>query len=167
MRPEQRSPQTIRRQGSAFTPEVTKTTQVIKPGEIDVFKLENFSLRKRMYIVGALGIIGLLGLAVLEWYMLTAGITPENQLYGVLVYVIVGSAVIMYLAHVIGRFGDRRATTLVEAIQNIKKGDLTHATLSGQQILPGFFRPGSQCGNHTHTCDNDSLFQGPLLITRI
>jgi methyl-accepting chemotaxis protein len=105
---------------------------VIKPGEIDVFKLENFSLRKRMYIVGALGIIGLLGLAVLEWYMLTTGITPENQLYGVLIYVIVGSAVIMYLAHVIGRFGDRRATTLVEAIQNIKKGDLTQKV-----VIPG------------------------------
>jgi methyl-accepting chemotaxis protein len=97
-----------------------------------VFKLENLSLRKRMYLIGGFGILGLLGLAVLEWFMLTSGTSATNQLYAVLGYVVAGSAVIMYLAHVIGRFGDRRATNLVEAIQNIKKGDLTQKV-----VIPG------------------------------
>lgn len=97
-----------------------------------MFKLENFSLRKRMYIVAGFGIIGLLGLAVLEWYMLTSGVSATNQLYAVLTYVLAGSVGIMYMAHVIGRFGDKRANTLVEAIQNIKKGDLTQKV-----VIPG------------------------------
>lgn len=97
-----------------------------------MFKLENLSLRKRMYLIGGFGILGLLGLAVLEWFMLTSGTSATNQLYAVLGYVVAGSAVIMYLAHVIGRFGDRRATNLVEAIQNIKKGDLTQKV-----VIPG------------------------------
>jgi methyl-accepting chemotaxis protein len=90
-----------------------------------VFKLENFSLRKRMYIVAGIGIVGLLGLALLEWYMLSVGMTASRQLYAVLIYVIAGSVIVLYLAHLIGRFGDKRANALVEAIQNIKKGDLT------------------------------------------
>ncbi len=97
-----------------------------------MFKLENFSLRKRMYIVAGFGIIGLLGLAVLEWYMLTSGASATNQLYAVLTYVLLGSVGIMYMAHVIGRFGDKRVTTLVGAIQNIKKGDLTQ-----KAVIPG------------------------------
>ena len=97
-----------------------------------MFKLENFSLRKRMYIVGGFGIVGLVGLAVLEWYMFNSGVGAANQLYGVLAYVVIGSALIMYGAHYIGRFGDRRASTLVEAIQNIKKGDLTQKV-----VIPG------------------------------
>ena len=90
-----------------------------------MFKLENFSLRKRMYIVAGIGIVGLLGLALLEWYMLSVGMTASRQLYAVLIYVIAGSVIVLYLAHLIGRFGDKRANALVEAIQNIKKGDLT------------------------------------------
>jgi len=97
-----------------------------------VFKLENFSLRKRMYIVAALGIIGLVTLAILEWYMLHSGVSNQDQLLAIAVFVVIGSVFIMYMAHVIGRFGDRRATTLVEAIQNIKKGDLTHKV-----VIPG------------------------------
>jgi methyl-accepting chemotaxis protein len=97
-----------------------------------VFKLENFSLRKRMYLIGGFGIVGLLGLVVLEWYMMTTEMSAMNQLYAVLTYVLLGSVIIMYLAHVIGRFGDRRATNLVEAIQNIKKGDLTQKV-----VIPG------------------------------
>lgn len=97
-----------------------------------MFKLENFSLRKRMYLIGGFGIVGLLGLVVLEWYMMTTEMSAMNQLYAVLTYVLLGSVIIMYLAHVIGRFGDRRATNLVEAIQNIKKGDLTQKV-----VIPG------------------------------
>ncbi|MTI63786.1 methyl-accepting chemotaxis protein [Methylophaga sp.] len=85
-----------------------------------------------MYLIGGFGIVGLLGLVVLEWYMMTTEMSAMNQLYAVLTYVLLGSVIIMYLAHVIGRFGDRRATNLVEAIQNIKKGDLTQKV-----VIPG------------------------------
>ena len=97
-----------------------------------MFKLENFSLRKRMYIIAGGGIAALLGLAIMVWYLLSTGADATTQLYALLTYVVVGSAIVMYLAHYIGRFGDRRATTLVEAIQNIKKGDLTQKV-----VIPG------------------------------
>ena len=97
-----------------------------------MLKLENFSLRKRMYLVAGLGILGLVALALLELYMLSSGVAAEKQLYIVLAFVVLGSIFIMYMAHVIGRFGDRRASTLVEAIQNIKKGDLTQKV-----VIPG------------------------------
>ncbi len=97
-----------------------------------MFKLENFSLRKRMYIIAGGGIAALLGLAIMVWYLLISGADSSTQLYALLTYVVLGSAVVMYLAHYIGRFGDRRATTLVEAIQNIKKGDLTQKV-----VIPG------------------------------
>jgi len=90
-----------------------------------VFKLENYSLRKRMYIVAGFGIIGLLLLASLMFYMELNAVTSMQQLKVVAGFVVIGSMVIMFLAHVIGRFGDKRATTLVNGIQNIKKGDLT------------------------------------------
>jgi methyl-accepting chemotaxis protein len=85
-----------------------------------------------MYIIAGGGIAALLGLATMVWYLLSTGADPTTQLYALLTYVVVGSAIVMYLAHYIGRFGDRRATTLVEAIQNIKKGDLTQKV-----VIPG------------------------------
>ncbi|WP_238595922.1 methyl-accepting chemotaxis protein [Methylophaga nitratireducenticrescens] len=90
-----------------------------------MFKLENYSLRKRMYIVAGFGIIGLLLLAGLMFYMELNAVTSKQQLKVVGGFVVIGSALIMFMAHVIGRFGDKRATTLVNGIQNIKKGDLT------------------------------------------
>jgi len=90
-----------------------------------VFKLENYSLRKRMYIVAGFGIIGLVLLASLMFYMELNAVTSMQQLKVVAGFVVIGSVLIMFLAHVIGRFGDKRATTLVNGIQNIKKGDLT------------------------------------------
>lgn len=90
-----------------------------------MFKLENYSLRKRMYIVAGFGIIGLLLLAGLMFYMELNAVTSTQQLKVVGGFVVIGSALIMFMAHVIGRFGDKRATTLVNGIQNIKKGDLT------------------------------------------
>jgi methyl-accepting chemotaxis protein len=85
-----------------------------------------------MYIIAGGGIAALLGLAIMVWYLLSTGADATTQLYALLTYVVVGSAIVMYLAHYIGRFGDRRATTLVEAIQNIKKGDLTQKV-----VIPG------------------------------
>lgn len=90
-----------------------------------MFKLENYSLRKRMYIVAGFGIIGLVLLAGLMFYMELNAVTSMQQLKVVGGFVVIGSALIMFMAHVIGRFGDKRATTLVNGIQNIKKGDLT------------------------------------------
>lgn len=90
-----------------------------------MFKLENYSLRKRMYIVAGFGIIGLLLLAGLMFYMELNAVSSMQQLKVVGGFVVIGSALIMFMAHVIGRFGDKRATTLVNGIQNIKKGDLT------------------------------------------
>jgi len=90
-----------------------------------VFKLENYSLRKRMYIVAGFGIIGLVLLAALSFYMALHAVTPAQQFKAIAGFVIIGSGFILFMAHIIGRFGDTRATLLVNAIQNIKKGDLT------------------------------------------
>lgn len=90
-----------------------------------MFRLENYSLRKRMYIVAGIGIIGLLGFAVLCWYLQSSQMTAALQWQITAGYIVLASIVVMYLAHVIGRFGDSRATMLVTGIQNIKKGDLT------------------------------------------
>ena len=98
-----------------------------------MFKLENYSLRKRMYIVAGLGIIGLLLLAGLMFYMELNEFSSMQQLKVVAGFVVIGSIFIMFMAHVIGRFGDKRATTLVNGIQNIKKGDLTQkVAISGK-----------------------------------
>lgn len=90
-----------------------------------MFKLENYSLRKRMYIVAGFGIIGLILLAVLSLYMMTHAVAPAQQFKAIAALVVIGSACILFIAHTIGRFGDAHANLLVNAIQNIKQGDLT------------------------------------------
>ena len=90
-----------------------------------MFKLENYSLRKRMYIVAGLGIFGQLLLAALYWYLEVNEVPPTEQLKVTIGFVVFGSILLMYMAHLIGKFGESRANTLVGAIQNIKKGDLT------------------------------------------
>lgn len=90
-----------------------------------MFKLENYSLRKRMYIVAGFGIIGLLLFALLCWYLQTSQLAAATQWQIIAGYIVAASVIVMYLAHLIGRFGDSRATALVTGIQNIKKGDLT------------------------------------------
>lgn len=90
-----------------------------------MFKLENYSLRKRMYIVAALGILNVLILASGAIYMQLNGVVIATQLKVAVVYIVLGSCILMYLAHLIGVFGDKRANILVDGIQNIKKGDLT------------------------------------------
>lgn len=90
-----------------------------------MFKLENYSLRKRMYIVAALGIFGQILLAGLYWYLDTNDYEPADQLKITAVFVVIGSFIMVFMAHLIGKFGEDRANTLVGAIQNIKKGDLT------------------------------------------
>lgn len=91
-----------------------------------MFKLENFSLVKRMQVVAILGIVGLVLLMALYWYLQTSGVPAEEQLWLIVAYVIVGSAILYYSATYIGKFGAvNEANMLVAGIQNIKKGDLT------------------------------------------
>jgi methyl-accepting chemotaxis protein len=91
-----------------------------------MFKLENFSLVKRMQIVAILGIVGLVLLMALYWYLQTSGMPAEDQLWIIVAYVVVGSGVLYLAATYIGKFGAvNEANMLVAGIQNIKKGDLT------------------------------------------
>jgi len=78
-----------------------------------------------MYIVAALGIFGQILLAGLYWYLETNDYEPADQLKITAVFVVIGSFIMVFMAHLIGKFGEDRANTLVGAIQNIKKGDLT------------------------------------------
>ncbi len=86
-----------------------------------MFKLENYSLKRRMQIVAMLGIAFLVLLTGLFWYM---GATVEQiQVLGMVMVVV--SITLYAIATYMGNFGMVRANTLVEGIQNIKKGDLT------------------------------------------
>jgi methyl-accepting chemotaxis protein len=91
-----------------------------------MFKLENFSLVKRMQIVAVLGIVGLVLLMALYWYLQSSGTPAEDQLWIIVAYVVAGSAILYFGATYIGKFGAvNEANTMVAGIQNIKKGDLT------------------------------------------
>ncbi|MBE0439840.1 MAG: methyl-accepting chemotaxis protein [Gammaproteobacteria bacterium] len=78
-----------------------------------------------MYIVATFGIFGQILLAALYFYMTMEKMAPAEQLKITSIFVVIGSCIMMLLAHLIGRFGETRANTIVGAIQNIKKGDLT------------------------------------------
>lgn len=78
-----------------------------------------------MYIVSAIGILNLLILVALSICMQSNEISAKTQMQVFTGYVVIGGSILMYLAHLIGTFGDKRANTLMAAIQNIKKGDLT------------------------------------------
>jgi len=91
-----------------------------------MFKLENFSLVKRMQMVAVLGIVGLVLLMALYWYLHTSGTPVEEQLWIIVAYVVAGSLVLYFSATYIGKFGAvKEANMMVAGIQNIKKGDLT------------------------------------------
>jgi len=90
-----------------------------------MFKLENYSLKQRMQIVAGIGIVELLLLMGLYWYLESSGMTTGQQLKIAIVFTIVGSVSLYLIASYIGEFGGKRASTLVSGIQNIKKGDLT------------------------------------------
>jgi methyl-accepting chemotaxis protein len=96
-----------------------------------MFKLENFSLKKRMQIVAGMGVVGLILLMILYWYLQTSGMTAEDQLWIAAGFTLVGSIVLYAVATYIGNFGAMRANTLVAGIQNIKKGDLTQKVAIG------------------------------------
>ncbi len=86
-----------------------------------MFKLENYSLKKRMQLVAVMGIVGLFLLVAMFWYL---GLTNHQVIVGLGV-VSIASVIFFLIATHMGDFGAQRANTLVAGIQNIKKGDLT------------------------------------------
>ncbi len=98
-----------------------------------MFKLENYSLKQRMQIVAVLGIIGLIIMTGLFLYFQELGMTTANEIkFSIFSMVIIGG-ILYWVASYMGKFGAIRANTLVEGINNIKKGDLTHkVAISGK-----------------------------------
>jgi len=90
-----------------------------------MFKLENFSLKKRMQIVAMMGIAGLVLLMILYWYLQSSGMAAGQQLWIAVIFASIAGVILYGAATYIGNFGGKRADTLVAGIQNIKKGDLT------------------------------------------
>jgi methyl-accepting chemotaxis protein len=91
-----------------------------------MFKIENFSLVKRMQFVAALGIMGVVLLVVLFWYLQSSDIALDKQWWIILSFAGVGCGLLYVFAFYIGAYGAKHeANTMVAGIQNIKKGDLT------------------------------------------
>lgn len=97
-----------------------------------MFKLENYSLKKRMYMVAGLGVFGLLLLAFLNWSLVANGAPSAKILQISSFFVVIGGILLVVIADYIGRVGEQRGNTLVAGIQNIKKGDLTQKV-----VIPG------------------------------
>lgn len=96
---------------------------------MEMFKLENYSLKKRMQLVAVMGVVGLLLIVGIFWYL---GLTNDQLIIGLGLAVSFG-VVLFIIATFIGNFGMKRANTLVAGIQNIKKGDLTQpVAISGK-----------------------------------
>ena len=94
-----------------------------------MFKLENYSLKKRMQVVAVMGVAGLFLLVGIFWYL---GLSNDALLVGFGTSVVIGS-LLFIISSYIGGFGAKRANTLVAGIQNIKKGDLTQkVAISGK-----------------------------------
>ncbi len=79
-----------------------------------------------MYIVAILGVFSQLILGGFVLYLESGEVETSKQVVYIILFIAIVSGINMYLAHVIGRFGEARANILVGGIQNIKKGDLTH-----------------------------------------
>jgi methyl-accepting chemotaxis protein len=86
-----------------------------------------------MQIVAVLGIIGLIVMTGLFLYYQELGMTTSSEIkFSILSVAIFGGA-LYWAASYMGKFGAIRANTLVEGINNIKKGDLTHkVAISGK-----------------------------------
>jgi len=98
-----------------------------------MFKLENHSLKKRMQIIAVLGIVGQLFIIGLGLYFASTGVNSMLDFKWVGVAGIIICVLLYWVATYIGDFGLSRANTLVSAIQNIKKGDLSQkVTINGQ-----------------------------------
>ncbi len=90
-----------------------------------MFKLENYSLKKRMQLMAVIGIIGLFTLTVIYWWLGASGMSHAEQGKIGLLFTIIASLSLYIIATYIGNFGAQRANSIVASIQNIKQGDLT------------------------------------------
>ena len=98
-----------------------------------MFRLENYSLKQRMQIVAVLGIIGLTIMAGMGLYFQSSGMETGNLTLFSFISVVITGGLLFWAASYMGKFGEIRANTLVEGINNIKKGDLTQrVTISGK-----------------------------------
>ncbi|PHS68160.1 MAG: chemotaxis protein [Methylophaga sp.] len=82
-----------------------------------------------MQIVAGIGIIGLIILAGVGLYFQSADKSTADLMTVSLISILVIGGLLYWAATYMGNFGALRANTLVEGIQNIKKGDLTHPVM--------------------------------------
>ncbi len=98
-----------------------------------MFKLENYSLKRRMQIVAGLGIVFLILVLGVFWYLNTSGVAPNDQITILTIFTAIVGVLLYLIATYIGNVGMARANILVAGIQNIKKGDLTQkVSISGK-----------------------------------
>lgn len=85
-----------------------------------MFKLQNYTIRQRMYFISMAGMAGIMAFCVIT-----------TLLHGVDLILIGCAAIFCVLQHgmaeYIGRHASKRCITLVEGIQMVNKGDLTQA----------------------------------------
>lgn len=87
-----------------------------------MFKLESFSLKKRMQIVAIMGIASMILLLVLFWYMDSSGVSAEDQLWIAIAFAVVDSAILYIVATYVANYGAvHEANMMVAGIQNIKR----------------------------------------------
>lgn len=98
-----------------------------------MFKLENYSLKRRMQLIAMFGIASVFLIIGLGLYFASLGMSSVSEFKWVIGTGIVIGIIQYAIATHIGNFGLSRANTLVGAIQNIKKGDLTQSvTIPGK-----------------------------------
>tara|TARA_R110002050_G_scaffold268113_1_gene409970 strand:- start:18638 stop:19831 length:1194 start_codon:yes stop_codon:yes gene_type:complete len=98
-----------------------------------MFKLENYSLKRRMQIVAGLGIVFLILALGLLSYLEASKVEANEQITIMTIFTAVVAVLLYLIATYIGNVGSARANILVAGIQNIKKGDLTQkVSISGK-----------------------------------
>lgn len=98
-----------------------------------MLKLENLSLKKRMQLIAVIGILALITLTVLYWFLGESGMSQSVQGAVGATFTGIASIVIYVCATMIGNFGSKRANRLVEAIQKFRDGDLSQKiTINGK-----------------------------------
>ena len=98
-----------------------------------MFKLENYSLKRRMQILAGLGIVFLILLLGVFWYLDSSDTKSSDKISILLVFTSIVAVLLYVIATYIGNVGMLRANILVSGIQSIKKGDLTQKiSISGR-----------------------------------
>ncbi|HAU06282.1 MAG TPA: methyl-accepting chemotaxis protein [Gammaproteobacteria bacterium] len=89
-----------------------------------MFRLENYSLTRRMQIIVMIALVFLWALFFLEWFWDTINVSNlEREIYGG-IYTVCASIFLFVLATYIGKVGEKRADKIVDNIQLLRKGDL-------------------------------------------